>query len=358
MRGSELLTPGHVKLADVAKAAGVSQGTASNVFSRPEIVRDEVRERVLGVARKLGYNGPDIKGRLLRAGRVNAIGVAAVEPLSYFFDDPWARSLMTAIGAVCDASGTGVALVSANNEQRLAWNINSALVDGFILLCVDGGEKLVDLTRRRQLPFVALALGATEMSVPVIGIDNINGAAAAARHLAQMGHRRFAALTTGHSSGPVRAIAPEEIYASLGSTPRDRMLGYWQALTEFGVGRDDVPIHTTRNDRQSVNSGLEEIFASPSPPTAILAMSDRIALFTIQWLVERGLTVPGDVSVIGFDGIPEAAMIQPGLTTMAQPLNDMARRAVGAILDDNLPKERETLDATLIVRGTTAPPRP
>jgi DNA-binding LacI/PurR family transcriptional regulator len=135
------------------------------------------------------------------------------------------------------------------------------------------------------------------------------------------------------------------------------MLGYWQALTEFGVGRDDVPIHTTRNDRQSVNSGLEEIFASPSPPTAILAMSDRIALFTIQWLVERGLTVPGDVSVIGFDGIPEAAMIQPGLTTMAQPLNDMARRAVGAILDDNLPKERETLDSTLIVRGTTAPPR-
>jgi DNA-binding LacI/PurR family transcriptional regulator len=235
MRGSELLTPGHVKLADVAKAAGVSQGTASNVFSRPEIVRDEVRERVLGVARKLGYNGPDIKGRLLRAGRVNAIGVAAVEPLSYFFDDPWARSLMTAIGAVCDASGTGIALVSANNEQRLAWNINSALVDGFILLCIDGGEKLVDLTRRRQLPFVALALGAPEISVPVIGIDNINGAAAAARHLAQMGHRRFAALTTGHSSGPVRAIAPDEIYASLGSTPRDRMLGYWQALTEFGV---------------------------------------------------------------------------------------------------------------------------
>ncbi|MGO4566572.1 LacI family DNA-binding transcriptional regulator [Rhizobium sp. 2YAF20] len=352
------MTPGHVKLADVAKAAGVSQGTASNVFSRPEIVRDEVRERVLGVARRLGYNGPDIKGRLLRAGRVNAIGVAAVEPLSYFFDDPWARSLMTAIGAVCDASGTGVALVSANNEQRLAWNINSALVDGFILLCVDGGEKLVDLTRRRQLPFVALALGAPEMSVPVIGIDNINGAAAAARHLAQMGHRRFAALTTGHSSGPVRAIAPDEIYTLLGSTPRDRMLGYWQALTEFGVGRDDVPTHTTRNDQQSVTAGLEEIFASPSPPTAILAMSDRIALFTIQWLTERGLTVPGHVSVIGFDGIPEAAMFQPGLTTMAQPLNDMARRAVGAILDDSLPKERETLDATLIVRGTTAPPRP
>ena len=125
---------GHVRLADVAKAAGVSQGTASNVFSRPDVVREEVRERVLNVARELGYGGPDVKGRLLRAGRVNAIGVAAVEPLTYFFDDPWARSLMTAIGEVCDASGTGIAVVSAMNEERLAWNINSALVDGFIRL--------------------------------------------------------------------------------------------------------------------------------------------------------------------------------------------------------------------------------
>ncbi|TIU77097.1 MAG: LacI family transcriptional regulator, partial [Mesorhizobium sp.] len=78
-----------IRLADIAKAAGVSHGTASNVFSRPEIVRAEVRERVKAVAEQMGYAGPDPKGRLLRAGKVNAIGVATTEPLSYFFDDPF-----------------------------------------------------------------------------------------------------------------------------------------------------------------------------------------------------------------------------------------------------------------------------
>ena len=116
-----------VRLADVAKAAGVSHGTASNVFSRPEIVREEVRERVKAAAEKLGYGGPDPKGRLLRAGKVNAIGVATAEPLAYFFDDPFARVVMSGIGEACDRTGAGISLVSAANDEQLAWNIRSAL---------------------------------------------------------------------------------------------------------------------------------------------------------------------------------------------------------------------------------------
>ncbi|MBP1858473.1 LacI family DNA-binding transcriptional regulator [Rhizobium herbae] len=348
---------GNVKLADVAKAAGVSQGTASNVFSRPEVVRQEVRERVLGIARELGYNGPDIKGRLLRAGRVNAIGVAAIEPLAYFFEDPWARALMTEIAAVCDATGTGIALVSAQNQQKLAWNINSALVDGFILLCVEGGEKLVELTRRRQLPFIALALGSGNASIPAIGIDNIAGAATAARHLADLGHRRFAILAIGLNDDRVGVVTPEQAVRSLKFTSRDRALGYWQALADFGIGREDVPMYGTQNDRPSVNAALEALFSTAKPPRAILAMSDRIALLAMQWLAGRGLAVPGDVSVIGFDGVPEAATAAPGLTTMAQPLEEIARRAVAAILDEAVPPLQEALEVMLVVRGSTAPPR-
>ena len=89
-------------LADVAKAAGVSKGTASNVFNRPEVVRDEVRRRVRDAATSIGFRGPDPKGRLLSAGKVNAIGVATVEPLGYFFTDPFARVLMTGITEACD----------------------------------------------------------------------------------------------------------------------------------------------------------------------------------------------------------------------------------------------------------------
>src|ERR1700738_2731452 len=145
-----------VKLADVARAAGVSQGTASNVFSRPEIVRPEVRERVETCARSLGYGGPDPRGRLLRAGKVNAIGVVAMDNLAYFFNDPYNRAFMTGVAEVCDAHGAGVALVSAVDRAKAAWSINSAVVDGFIVQCIEDGDRLLEVTRRRKLPFVAV----------------------------------------------------------------------------------------------------------------------------------------------------------------------------------------------------------
>src|SRR5689334_11771929 len=104
------------KLSDVARAAGVSQGTVSNVFNRPQLVREEVRERVRAVARKLGYRGPDPKGRLLRAGKVNAIGIATMEPLTYFFADPYAREVMEGIAEAASAHGSGISLVSAAND--------------------------------------------------------------------------------------------------------------------------------------------------------------------------------------------------------------------------------------------------
>jgi DNA-binding LacI/PurR family transcriptional regulator len=352
------LAKGTIRLADVAKAAGVSQGTASNVFSRPEVVREEVREHVLDTARRLGYAGPSLTGRLLRAGKVNAIGVAVIEPLAYFFNDPWARSLLAAISEVCDASGTGLALVSAKDRHKLDWNIKSALVDGFILLCVEGGEKLVQLTRERQLPFVALALNDEDASIPSISVDNLGGAAVAARHLAELGHRRFCVLATELSDDHVGPVSVAGIGQAMYSTSRDRALGYWQALEAFGIEREDIPIFETLNDKPSVEAGLDYLFSAPEPPTAILAMSDNIALLTINWLRARGLSVPQDISVIGFDGVPEGGMVEPGLTTMAQPFAEIAQRAVQAVLHDAVPAEREMIGVTLIVRGSTAAPKP
>ncbi|MGV2068359.1 LacI family DNA-binding transcriptional regulator [Agrobacterium sp. 22-226-1] len=345
-----------VKLADIAKAAGVSQGTASNVFSRPGVVRDEVREHVLRVAKELGYRGPDLKGRLLRAGRVNAIGVASVEPLSYFFEDQWARSLMTAISEVCDVTGTGIALVSAQNQEKLAWNINSALVDGFILLCVEGGERLVELTRQRRLPFIALALGHQDATIPQIGIDNKAGAVLAARHIGELGHRRVAVLAVANSSLSHGALSPEHLDEVLGVSMRDRMIGYWQGLEVFGVRRDDVSIYGTLNDRPTVETALTTLFSQPRPPTAILAMSDRIAMFAIQWLSKHDISVPSDVSVVGFDGVPEGAILQPGLTTIAQPLQELAQKAVNSILESATIPQRVALEVNLIVRGSTSRP--
>ena len=172
------------RLSDVAKAAGVSKGTASNVFNRPEVVRKEVRERVLAAARSVGYRGPDPKGRLLSAGKVNAIGVATVEPLAYFFEDPFARVLMTGITEACDASGTGISLVSAASEEDLAWNVTSALVDGFILFCLEGADKLIALSRQRQLPFVALDFGDKDEAIEAVQL-----AQRLAQHVDRLGAR-------------------------------------------------------------------------------------------------------------------------------------------------------------------------
>ena len=129
------------RLSDVAARAGVSKATASNVFNRPKLVREEVRARVLAEAKALGYTGPDPKGRMLSAGKVNAIGVATAEPLAYFFEDPFARTMMTGITEVCDENGIGISLVSSADEEKLAWSIRSALVDGLILFCLEDADR-------------------------------------------------------------------------------------------------------------------------------------------------------------------------------------------------------------------------
>lgn len=347
-----------IKLRDVAKAAGVSQGTASNVFSKPELVREEVREHVKAVAKELGYAGPSITGRLLRQGKVNAVGVAAIEPLSYFFEDPWARQLMTEISDICDARGAGVALVSARSDERLDWNIQSALVDGFILLCVEGGERLVEITRQRQLPFVALAIGAAgDQEIPAIGVDNVTGARLAAEHIIGLGHRKLAILSAMLSDGNAGRVNEEYVQSATYSTSRDRARGYWQAMDAAGIERAGVPIFETREDEASTHAVMADMFAGKDQPTAILAMSDKIAMYGIDWLFRNGRTVPGDVSVIGFDGVPESAVSTPKLTTMEQPMRDIARRAVEATLGGKQVEGKQVLQARLVVRETTAPPR-
>jgi DNA-binding LacI/PurR family transcriptional regulator len=349
---------GSVKLSDVAKAAGVSQGTASNVFSRPNLVREEVRVRVRATAKELGYAGPDPKGRLLRAGKVNAVGVATAEPLSYFFEDEFARVLMAGMSEACDAAGAGLALVSAKNDERLAWNIQSALVDGFVLLCIEGGERLVDLTRERQLPFVALALGKPDESVSAVGVDDYEGGRIAAEHIAGLGHRRIGILgleLDDQHEGPADLA---RIEAATYSTSRDRAHAYFDVFEKLGVKRETIPIYETRSTRDSVHRGLEYIFAAGERPTAILAMSDRVAMFALDWLREKQLCVPDDISIIGFDGVPEAALTEPPLTTIEQPIAEIGRRAVERILSGDTTVKRETLPVTLVVRGSTGRPKP
>ncbi|WP_172292599.1 LacI family DNA-binding transcriptional regulator [Pseudoruegeria sp. HB172150] len=345
------------RLADVAEAAGVSKATASNVFNRPGIVRKELRDRVLETARQIGYAGPDPRARVLGTGKVGAIGVATVEPLSYFFEDSFARELMTSIARACDDSGTGLSLVSSANHEQLAWNLRNAVVDGFLLYCLEEARDLIDEARDRHLPYVALYVDRRETGIPAVGIDEAAAARLATQHLLDLGHRRFAILAMEFTAGSSGPVTLETVDTAFYSATSGRAIGTLDTLEEAGIPRTSVPIHETLTDADTVAEALERIFAASEPPTAFVAQSDAIALYALDWLTERGISVPGDVSLIGFDDIPEAAVSTPPLTTIRQPLKDIARHAVDAILDPQDGVLRKVLPVELVVRNSTAPPR-
>ena len=221
-----------------------------------------------------------------------------------------------------------------------------------------GGSELVDLARERKLPFVTLDFGEDDETISSLRIDDVVGARLAARHLAELGHRRFAVLSlpiVESGSGPTTL---DRARAAIYSGTRDRLRGYFEVLAEYNIDVTSIPIYETENDEMSARDGMEFMFASENPPTAILAMSDRMALTALDWLKARGLSVPQDVSVIGFDGVPEGELSEPPLTTIAQPMAEMGRRAVQTILEYDGTIRRETLDVELVVRGSTAAPPP
>lgn len=344
------------KLADVARAAGVSQGTASNVFNHPEIVSPEVRARVEGSARRLGYAGPDPKGRILRAGKVNLIGIVMTDEMGHCFRDPFMRLLMAGIADECDAHGAGLALVSAKRQQEAAWRIQTAVVDGFIVDCLRVGHQLISLARDRNLPFVAIDLDAGPGTSSVL-IEDRRGAYLAARHLLELGHRRIGVLTieTGAEPRYGRAEAAS-LRASEHRFERDRAAGYAEALAEWGLEFDQVPAVKAPNARQAAIRYAGELLAERSETTAVLAMSDVLALAAMDAARARGLRVPEDLSVVGFDDIPEAAAGTPPLTTVAQPIVEKGRLAAKLILEGGPPRV-EVLPVKLVVRGSTARPR-
>lgn len=349
------------RLVDVAKAAGVSRGTAGNVFSRPELVRAEVRARVEEAAKALGYAGPDPIGRLLRAGRTNAIGVVVADRLGYYFDDPQMRLFMHGVSAVCDEKRATVSLISGFTAEASAIGVKRALVDGLILHCLDETAQLIDLARSRKLPFVVIDFEVGP-DVSSIRIDDRGGARMAINYLAGLGHRRFAILSLitreEYRNDPARYGPIDRDWRETArfAVTRERLLGYADGLADAGIDIDDVPIIQSPFKEEEGGRLAAAMLLDAAPDvTAIVTMGVTHALAVLNEARRRGIRIPQDVSVIGFDDVPEAAASSPPLTTIGQPSIEKGKRAAATLFEAG-PPTQVLLPVDLVIRKSTAPP--
>jgi DNA-binding LacI/PurR family transcriptional regulator len=235
--------------------------------------------------------------------------------------------------------------------------VQSALVDGFIVHCLEDGDRLIAMVRMRNLPFVALDLGAGPGVSSVLVADR-DGAYQAARHLLGLGHRKIGILMLEvRSDGRHGWVDAERLRQLSYKVERERVAGYRRALSEEGIELDRLPIIECPNEIGPAADYAGQLLDREPDTTAILAMSDILALAAIEAARARGIRVPEDLSVIGFDGIPESAASDPPLTTIAQPIRAKGRRAAELIFHPGPPRT-EILDVTLIERASTAPAQP
>jgi DNA-binding LacI/PurR family transcriptional regulator len=348
-------------LESIARQLGVSKMTISNAYNRPDQLSPELRERILEVARELGYPGPNPLASTLRRGRVGAVGMVFDEPVSFALSDPAAALIVRGLASVCETERAGLLLVPGVPGGEAGIDlVRTALVDGFIFYCDYEGDPRLKVLRDRGMPYVLVDAPAVA-DVSWVGIDDRGGAQLAAQHLLDLGHRSFGIvsfnLVPDDYEGPV---TPERQKMGSFHVPVERLAGYRQALEAAGIDWISVPIEERHpgpgGASAAGHSGGAALIDRATRPTAILAMSDELALGVLRAAAQRGIDVPADLSVVGFDDTPAAAAAEPPLTTISQP-HELKGATAGRLLLDPPASgpQRVVLPTALVVRASSAP---
>jgi DNA-binding LacI/PurR family transcriptional regulator len=349
---------------DVAAAAGVSRTTVSNAYNRPGKLSVAARDRVLAAARELGYPGPDPVARSLRTGRVGTLGVLLAEALAFAFDDPAAILLLREVAEAGQLADLGLSLLPAPPERptgtaTATLAVTRAVVDGFLVYHLPDGHPSIPALLGRRLPTVIVD-GPDLQGVPLVGVDDRGGARQAAEHLLALGHRRIGVLVDRIAADAYRGPVDDQRRGAFGFRAAYlRLAGYADALQAAGLAWASIPIQECGvPNRASGHAGAAALLDRMPELTAILATTDLLAQGAIQAAHQRDLPIPGALSVVGFDDLPDAAATD--LTTVHQPLADKGRIAARLLLQalDGAvtPASRVELPTRLIVRGSTARP--
>jgi LacI family transcriptional regulator len=323
--------------------AHVSRTTVSFVLNERAGIKipDETRRRVLDAAATLDYY-PNSVARQLARGASRTIGLVLRQSPEQVANDGLLAETLRGLASAARAADHRVLVETlVPGEGSYANLVRSGRTDGLI---VSGprydDEELVELARDG---FPVVIQGSLPgLDVPSVDVDNEAGARLAVEHLLALGHRRIACITN----------------ASFAYTAAsERVAGYREALAAAGIGEEPGMIAEGAFDAQSGHRAMADIL-SRSTPDAIFVASDVVAIGAIAGLREAGLSVPGDVSVVGFDAIPLAAYLDPPLTTISLPAHDLGRAAGRALLDRIAGRPvagRTLLPTELIVRASTAP---
>jgi DNA-binding LacI/PurR family transcriptional regulator len=347
-------------LASLAAELGVSRTTVSNAYNRPDQLSSQLRQRVLDTAQRLGYPGPDPVARSLRTRQAGAVGLIFTERLSYAFRDPAAVAFLEGLARACEEAGTGLFLVpAAPGGLRDAAIVHRAAVDGFVVYSMPDNDPYIAAVLQRPVPAVIVDEPVGVAGVDFVGLDDRGACADVARHLARLGHRRVGIVSS--RIGSTRNDGPASLERQRWgdyAVERLRLDGFADGFAEFGVARDALPVEERFDNSPEAGASAVIALLDRCPDlTAIACSTDVYALAVLQMAAERGLRVPEDLSVTGFDDVPEAA--RAGLTTVRQPMLDKGRVAGRLLLDeaDRSHARQVMLPTELVVRRSTAPPR-
>jgi DNA-binding LacI/PurR family transcriptional regulator len=320
---------GRVTMAEVARRSGVSPMTVSYCYSQPDRVAADTLRRVLEVADALGYQGPDPTARSLRRRHNGAIGVVLGEHLAYAFEDPQARRFLAGVSDVCRERGIGLNLIPTTGDDGDVERVRSASVDGYIVWTTVDDDPVLTVLGGQDKP-VAVHGGPAVSGTEVVTIDNRASACALAAHVFP-GRARPAVLSFpfGRDRAPRLEIGPEPDSADYPVT-RERLLGVYDHCRDAGVDTSGLPVALVeRNDRAGAAAVADRLL---DVSDAVVAMSDQLALALLDAAGRRGVRVPEELSVGGWDDGPDAE--QAGLTTVTQSLFEQGRDCALIALGD------------------------
>lgn len=355
----------HATLASLAAELKVSRTTISNAYNRPDQLSAELRERIFTAAKRLGYPGPDPVARSLRTRRAGAVGLMITEPLNYSFSDPAALDFVAGLAESCEDAGQGLLLVAVGPNRSVedgSAAVLAAGVDGFVVYSASDDDPYLPVVQQRHLPVVVVDQPKDVPGTSRVGIDDRAAMRGLTEYVLGLGHQDIGLLTMRlglerpEANPRPTVVPPERLRTPHFHVQGERIAGVYDAVAAAGLDQRAVTVVESYEHRPTSGGAAAEVALAANPRlTALMCTADVLALSAMDYLRSRGIYVPGQMTVTGFDGIPDA--LRRGLTTVVQPSIEKGRRA-GRLLHQPPRSGLPVIDIldTELVRGRTAGP--